>query len=220
MNRRSFLSYLAAGVSGAALTSIGYQWGATQENHGVLDLERALLGFFDPDYAQLKVLFPDISQYEQVLSLLTQRGLVNNGQLDMLVFEGLAKTDPIMDFDGLQYLESELLVYLAAYLLVEETQCKNGCTGSAALKIREKMMIIEGIDFYGQDIATLKVVANDDVQAANACSDACQDDGDCSFFTLATKTHPVPQKRHMCWLKKEGVLVKKGKNYYSGIKQN
>ena len=219
MKRRAFLTYSAAIVSGAGLMTLFNRHQPLPAISSSIDTEKVLLSFFDPEFVQLKQLFPDIKNYSDALIALKKRDMLFQGKIDLTRLDELASTDPIIDFQGWQHLESELLLYLASYLLVEETQCKGECTGNP-LSTNESMTIVEGIDFYGQDIKSFKISTNIQQQAIDICAQQCKQTEQCDFFTLAKNNHPIKAKRHVCWLKKEGVQARKGTNYISGIKQN
>ena len=80
------------------------------------------MAFYDPAMASLPRFFPKIESYADALRALRQRGLLVNGYLHTEQISVLAESDPIVDYLGWQHLESELLVYLAANLLVSESR--------------------------------------------------------------------------------------------------
>ena len=80
------------------------------------------MAFYDPAMTSLPRFFPKIESYADALRALRQRGLLVNGYLHTEQISVLAESDPIVDYLGWQHLESELLVYLAANLLVSESR--------------------------------------------------------------------------------------------------
>ncbi|MGD2117434.1 MAG: PAN domain-containing protein [Chromatiales bacterium] len=219
MKRRQLLIGTALFAVGAAVSPLLNRLLYIDSSFQPGDAEKTLLGFYEPAFADLQQLFPEISSYTDALLALQQRNLLVRGLLDLGQLEQLAKTDPIMDFKGWQHLQSELLIYLAAYLLVSEALCDGECDSPPQLQTHDHMQLLSDIDFYGQDIKAVKIEQADDRQAATQCAELCQQEKDCEFFTLATHSHPVVAKQHNCWLKGPGVAVRKNPHYISGIKQ-
>lgn len=117
MNRRELLLYGLAVSAGAGVTSLFYQNLEQQTMNPAADLERQLIQMVRPESAALQDMFPQYPTYDATVSELTSRGLVYKGRLNMSVMNNLSESDPIIEFNGWQHLETELLVLLAAYQL-------------------------------------------------------------------------------------------------------
>lgn len=218
MNRRSFLTHLGAATLGIGVTVFTSRIFTNLAPITSRDIERTLLEYYKPAHRDLKKLFLKIATYEEALVALVNKGLIHRNQINIGMIDELAKTDPIFDFQGWQYLESELLLYLASYLLVEETLCDGNCLSHSDPFKYKRMTLLENIDFYGGDIRALKVQAEDTDSALQMCADLCLETPGCEYLTLATMKHTNVDKRHTCWLKNNNVQIRKSQNHKSGIK--
>ena len=219
MKRRDFLIGAGLFSVGAAMSSGLNRWLSVDSSFLDSDTERVLLRFYDPTFSGLRDLFPQIKSYNDALQELQQRCLLIRGRLDMHRMGELAKAEPVMDFAGWQHLRSELLVYLAAFLLVSDVGCAGGCSDAPALHSSQDIVFLKNVDFGEPNIKALRVIGSTDAEAAQHCAAACLGQAGCEYFTLAEAAHPVDAKRHVCWLKGAGVTVTKAPNYISGIRQ-
>ena len=220
MKRRTFLNFALVFSIGAGLSSLVTRLGLRDSSYPPSGTERHLLAFYDPAFSSLPELFPTITSYPNALDALQQRKLLGGGHLNIDQLTTLAKSDPIIDYGGWQYLESELLVYLAAYLLVKESMpATSAQLSSRAETSGRQILLLDNIDLHGQAIKAYSAAAENDDTAASTCSRLCEQEPDCEFFTLARDSHPVVEKRHVCWLVKESPTIKKSPNYIAGIKR-
>ncbi|MEL6324830.1 MAG: PAN domain-containing protein [Pseudomonadota bacterium] len=76
----------------------------------------------------------------------------------------------------------------------------------------ETFALEEGTDYYGGDLGEQRVNSLGD------CVEACEADPDCQKFTYAVSTHPLADKRQMCWTKKARVsrTLRDQEGYISG----
>lgn len=75
--------------------------------------------------------------------------------------------------------------------------------------------ILDEVDFVGGDYAEMGVTGLQD------CVAACEADTECGSFTYARSTHPLSNKRQMCWLKTDipETRVEDAWHYVSGIRK-
>ncbi|MEM9248491.1 MAG: PAN domain-containing protein [Pseudomonadota bacterium] len=64
-----------------------------------------------------------------------------------------------------------------------------------ALRDSDVLEIRDAVDLPGGDFAEERVTSLD------ACITSCEEDARCMAFTYARTSHPLPEKRQMCWLK-------------------
>ncbi|TCM86967.1 PAN domain-containing protein [Rhodovulum steppense] len=65
----------------------------------------------------------------------------------------------------------------------------------------DMLQIRDAVDIPGGDYAAFRVVGLGD------CVRACEADSQCAAFTFARSSHPLPNKRRMCWLKGAGTAA-------------
>ncbi|MBO6555119.1 MAG: hypothetical protein JJ957_01360 [Pseudomonadales bacterium] len=210
MNRRHFLLgglTLALGVGLGSSLRIGSITGG--------DLERQLLEMVRPDGTELILMFPQFQNYEDTVAELTARGVVVDHSLNMKALNSARASDPVLEFADWQYLETELLVFLAAYQLAGK---QLNITSSRSGLSFDRFEVSDGLDAQGEPIATYKIQSGSDYEALNACIQMCDHNDACNNFTLAKQNHHIETKRNICWLVGDEVNVVENRFYFSGRK--
>ena len=210
MNRRQFLIgglTFALGVGVASSLRLG-----TVTNG---QLERQLLEMVRPDGAQLLPMFPQFPNYDATVAELIARGVVVDHSLNMSAIDHARANDPVVEFAGWQYLETELLVFLAAHQL--GGQHLNVTSSRSGLRF-ERFEVSEDLDAQGEPIATYKIQSGSDYEALSACIQMCDNNDACGNFTLAKQNHHIEAKRNICWILGDEVNVVESRFYYSGRK--
>ncbi len=216
MDRRNFLNGALFFTLGLGAATGIYRSLNTDPSFLPLDAEKQLLSYYDPSYASLNQLFPEVRTYAEGLMVLEQRGLLYKGELYMDRLEALAETDPIIDFLGWQHLESELRVYHAAHLLVTESM---GERVSMTMNRGDGFtQFLTGIDIHGQALKAYSVKSDSDFSAALSCRELCRHEPECHSFTLGLADNPQPEKRHVCWLVHGTPQMIRTEGYLAGIR--
>ena len=216
MDRRNFLNGALLFTLGLGTATGIYRSSNPDPSFLPLDAEKQLLSFYDPSYASLDRLFPEVRTYAQGLLVLEQRGLLVKGELFMERLEALAQTDPIIDFLGWQHLESELRVYHAAHLLVAESMGERA--GMTMNRGDGFTQFLSGIDIQGEALKAYSVKSNSDTTAAVSCRELCRHEPECHSFTLGLAANPLPEKRHVCWLVHGTPRMVRTDGYLAGIR--
>lgn len=218
MNRRELLLYGLAVTAGAGVTSLFYQNREQQMMNPAADLERQLIQMVRPENAALPGMFPQYPTYDATVSELTSRGLVYKGNLNMSFMNNVSESDPIIEFNGWQHLETELLVLLAAHQLAGDQLVVTQTQGQHKISFNN-FDVFDGIDSSGEAIATYRIDTASDYAALTACIELCDKEEGCRNITLAKNDHPVIGKKNMCWLTGDNVQRNSSPYYYSATKK-
>lgn len=217
MNRRELLLYGFAAAAGAGLTSLFYQNLAEQAGNPAIDLERQLIQMVIPESAALLEKFPQYPSYEATVKELSERGVVYKGGLDKNAIENFRGTDEIIEFNGWQHLETELLLLLAAYQLAGDHLT---VTQSNQEQLSfNTFLVTDGVDSAGDAIAAYRIDSTTDYAALSACLDLCDKEENCRNITLAKADHPDAGKQNMCWLTGDNVQRNPSPHYFTASKR-
>jgi len=67
-----------------------------------------------------------------------------------------------------------------------------------AVPTSEKLELLDDVDIPGAGD-----YRSERVSGIDQCVSMCENDGECNAFTFARLSHPLEDKRHMCWLKRD-----------------
>ncbi len=206
ISRRTMLASLGAALAAGGL----YRWVAMPRDIKFSELPQGIQELYDPKYGDALQAYSD----RDLEKKLHTTGVYDGERFDLDALRRTVQVGELLEFDGLNYPEQELVLYAWVARL------KRIQGAESAEPANPELALFPGVDLMGGDLRSFVTAdaPKGGQSRSQACVDACREDTECLGFTFAKTSHPAPGKRGRCWLKKEGFRFFRNDAYVSGIK--